>query len=404
MKVVPNNPVSRTISIDYMRAKSLFDNNEFERVVSQFQVNESADRELCALVLLSELITFQKSKSLIPQLNNSLMPSSKTVNKSVSNNPLHSSGAEYELCLLEKKAAAIHSRFANDSIINYIYAIIVSATREEQDLVRDLLHKSIKQCQYNWSAWLELARIHNIPPQMEDQLKQYDFFHLYLIEKGQSTTIESLHKQYPKWEYLSRKLGSYYHDSRDFKNACEIFKTLRSTDPFCSEGMDLYSNCLYVQERQTELSELAHFWKGVNPNSCETNIICGNYFSLKMDHEKAAMFFKRATAIDPHNINGWLLLGHELIELRNPSAALAAYQSAAKISKKNDVRPWYAIGQLFELINQFAFAVYYHNKAVAIDGSDVRIWKALSDCYEKLGRSEEAKECQKRSTFSKTPI
>ena len=120
----------------------------------------------------------------------------------------------------------------------------------------------------------------------------------------------------------------------------------------------------------------------------------GNHFSLKGDHEKAALFFKRATIVDPVNINAWLLLGHELVELRNPSAAFAAYQQAAQCpNASRDMRPWYAMGQLFELINQMAFAVFYHNKAIQVQPKDPRIWKALAGCYLKLNRAEESQYC-----------
>jgi anaphase-promoting complex subunit 8 len=109
------------------------------------------------------------------------------------------------------------------------------------------------------------------------------------------------------------------------------------------------------------------------------------------------MYFKRATLASPNDMNAWLLLGHELIELRNPSAALAAYQSASVLPRaKWDVRPWYAIGQLFELINQYAFAVYYHSKAAEIDNKDTRIWRALGNCFLKLNRNDEALKCTEK--------
>lgn len=91
-------------------------------------------------------------------------------------------------------------------------------------------------------------------------------------------------------------------------------------------------------------------------------------------------------------MNAWLLLGHELIELRNPSAAFAAYQEATKRAPR-DMRPWYAMGQMFELINQFAFAVFYLNKAAAVDAKDLRVWRALSNCYVKLNRLDESNAC-----------
>ena len=181
--------------------------------------------------------------------------------------------------------------------------------------------------------------------------------------------------------------------------------------------MDIYSNCLFVKERASDLFQLANHvcphppvlsyppqWLEVNPNAPQTCVLVGNYYSLKSDHEKAALFFKRATVVDSTDINAWLLLGHELIELRNPSAALAAYQQATKCpSASMDVRPWYAMGQLFELINQFAFAIFYHNKAVQIDSNDSRMWKALANCYLKLNRADESEQCNLKLRLLSAP-
>jgi anaphase-promoting complex subunit 8 len=338
---------------------------------------------------MAELLMMRKKEQLISQLSN-LHVGPKNAKSSYF--PQFNNEAVIGRSILQTRTASVHSRFANDSIITYLYGLVLlaNAQKEDMDFIIEIFMNAIKLCQYNWSAWLELARL-DIPSTVE----------LYLIEKPSKpvslTQLKSLCRVHPKWSYINLKLATAYHDVRDFKAASEAFSQVRELDRYCIEGMDCYSNCLYVQERLPELSELAHFWMETNPNACETNIVAGNYFSLKLDHEKAAMFFKRATAIDPSNINGWLLLGHELIELRNPSAALAAYQSAAKIASPRDTRPWYAIGQLFELINQYAFAVYYHNKAIKLDRGDVRIWKALTNCYEKLGRADEARECDKKA-------
>lgn len=364
------------------------------------------DKEVAAIWLLSGILSLQKSKQ---DLTRFQFTSGSSTSKSKTSQAISKDNTSVDWARFEESAVSLHSKYSNDSIICFLYALLLrfreSSGSGQSDHVQDLLVTAIKLNQYNWAAWLELSTI-PLPSHVDDQLKLMELYQFYKIEKRiweksslneTLVTLRNLHTQYPDWTYVSVKLGTLLHDLRKFKESSTIFATSRNRDKFSITGMDVYSNCLYVNEQLTELSDLAHFWISTNPNACETNVICGNYFSLKSDHEKAVLFFKRATVIDPKNINAWLLLGHELIELRNPSAALAAYKSAIESDAK-DPRCWYSIGQLFELINQHAFAVYYHNKALELDGSDSRILRALSSCYEKLGRTDEGNKCDKTIT------
>ena len=53
------------------------------------------------------------------------------------------------------------------------------------------------------------------------------------------------------------------------------------------QGIDVYSNILYVKEGQAQLSHLAHRMLAAHKFRPETCCIVGNYFSLKGDHEQA---------------------------------------------------------------------------------------------------------------------
>ncbi len=309
--------------------------------------------------------------------------------------------------LLSKDAEAVYSRFSNDSIVCYLYGIVMlcSDRSEDQAFGVDLLFASIKFCEHNWASWAELSCRPGVSKRVESELAQSQFYKFFKIEKYIRSNqpqkaivlLQKLQAAFPSWDYVTERIGVVHHNMRQFGDAIKAFQEMSSRNKFCIDSMDLYSNCLFLMDQQTELFELASFWLQTCPNRHETNVIAGNYYSLKSEHEKAALYFKRATTANPSDMNAWLLLGHELIELRNPSAALAAYQTAAKLpSAKWDVRPWYSVGQLFELINQHAFGVYYHTRAIEIDSKDVRIWKALGNCFTKLNRSDEALKCQEK--------
>lgn len=56
----------------------------------------------------------------------------------------------------------------------------------------------------------------------------------------------------------------------------------------------------------------------------------GNYYSLRSQHEKAALYFQRALKLNPRCLGAWTLMGHEYMEMRNTSAAIQAYRSAPR--------------------------------------------------------------------------
>ena len=55
-----------------------------------------------------------------------------------------------------------------------------------------------------------------------------------------------------------------------------------------AQGIDVYSNILYVKEGQAQLSHLAHRMLAAHKFRPETCCIVGNYFSLKGDHEQVS--------------------------------------------------------------------------------------------------------------------
>ena len=61
----------------------------------------------------------------------------------------------------------------------------------------------------------------------------------------------------------------------------------------------------------------------------------GNYYSLKSEHEKAVLYFRRALKINRNYLAAWTLLGHEYLELKNTHAAVEAYRRAVGTSMFN---------------------------------------------------------------------
>ena len=71
-------------------------------------------------------------------------------------------------------------------------------------------------------------------------------------------TFVSLGKEFPQSKLLLGHMAEAHYNLREFDEAQEIYKDIRDLDPYRIDGMDNYSNVLYVKESFAELSHLAH--------------------------------------------------------------------------------------------------------------------------------------------------
>jgi anaphase-promoting complex subunit 8 len=105
---------------------------------------------------------------------------------------------------------------------------------------------------------------------------------------------------------------------------------------------------LYIKENYGELANLAFnvFQNDkYRPESC---CVIGNYYSLRGDHQKSALYFMRAIKLDKKFISAWTLMGHEYLEMKNTSAAIESYRTAVD-TDSTDFRAWYGLGQAYEM-------------------------------------------------------
>jgi len=160
--------------------------------------------------------------------------------------------------------------------------------------------------------------------------------------------------------------------SKDFDEATALFTSLQQTDPYRLDDVDVLSNILYVSEKRAELAALAQeytrldrvrpevccligesgglqsccaplrsvIWRvragdralprGQAPDRLTPRLArhTGNYYSLRRDHEKAIVYFRRALKLDRGYLSAWTLMGHEYVEIKNTNAAIASYRRA----------------------------------------------------------------------------
>lgn len=128
----------------------------------------------------------------------------------------------------------------------------------------------------------------------------------------------------------------------------------------------------------------------------ETCCVVGNYYSLKSEHEKAVMYFRRALTLDRNFLSAWTLMGHEYIEMKNTHAAIESYRRAVDVNRK-DYRAWYGLGQAYEVLDMSFYALFYYQRAAALRPYDPKMWQAVGSCYAKMGRIEQSIKALKRA-------
>lgn len=128
----------------------------------------------------------------------------------------------------------------------------------------------------------------------------------------------------------------------------------------------------------------------------ETCCVVGNYYSLKSEHEKAVMYFRRALTLDRNFLSAWTLMGHEYIEMKNTHTAIESYRRAVDVNRK-DYRAWYGLGQAYEVLDMSFYALFYYQRAAALQPYDSKMWSAVGSCYAKMGRIEQSIQALKRA-------
>jgi anaphase-promoting complex subunit 8 len=182
----------------------------------------------------------------------------------------------------------------------------------------------------------------------------------------------------------------------DFEEASHIFTDILITSPHRLDSLDHYSNILYVMGARPQLAFVAQVATATDKFRPETCCVVGNYYSLKSEHEKAVMYFRRALTLDRNFLSAWTLMGHEYIEMKNTHAAIESYRRAVDVNRK-DYRAWYGLGQAYEVLDMSFYALFYYQRAAALRPYDPKMWQAVGSCYAKMGRIEQSIKALKRA-------
>ncbi|XP_047332226.1 anaphase-promoting complex subunit 8-like [Impatiens glandulifera] len=374
----------------YLLSKSYFDCREYRRAahVLQNQTSKKAVFLRCyALYLAGEKRKEEETIELEGPLGKS-----EAVNR--------------ELVSIESELSSLRNNGSIDPFGLYLYGLVLKEKGSEV-LARTVLVESVNTYPWNWSAWLELQSLCNSIEILHslnlnnNWMKDFFLASTYQelrMHNESLAKLEQIQGTFGLSNYIQAQIAKAQYSLREFEQVEVIFEELLRNDPYRVDDMDMYSNVLYAKECSSALSYLAHrviLTDKYKPESC---CIVGNYYSLKGQHEKSVMYFRRALKLNKKFLTAWTLMGHEYLEMKNTPAAVDAYRRAVDINSC-DYRAWYGLGQAYEMMGMPLYALHYFKKSVFLQPSDSRLWIAMAQCYEtdQLNMLEEAIKCYRRA-------
>ncbi|KAH8732102.1 anaphase promoting complex subunit 8 [Phaeosphaeriaceae sp. PMI808] len=280
--------------------------------------------------------------------------------------------------------------------LEYLYGIVLIKGKNEK-LAMDYLVKSVHHCTYNWSAWQELMgllgtveELGQVITRLPQNLMAFIFHvhasqELYSVSDQIHNSLSQIISIFPASAFLKTQRALLHYHNKDFDDAEQIFSDLLISDPHRLDHLDNYSNILYVMNMRPKLAFLAQVATSTDKFRPETCCVVGNYYSLKSEHEKAVMYFRRALTLDRSFLSAWTLMGHEFVEMKNTHAAIESYRRAVDVNRK-DYRAWYGLGQTYEVLEMHSYALFYHQRAAALRPYDPKLWMAVGQCFGKVGK------------------
>lgn len=316
----------------------------------------------------------------------------------------------------QAKDAADPQHKRSQGWLEYLYGVVLAKSRQE-NLAQQWLLRSVRLNPYHWGAWEELASllssVDDLNAQLSPSVLPQNLMSI-MYQAYASVDLFSTSDQSNTWNYLRILLNyfptstflltqlalSHYH-AKEYESSAVIFQELLVAHPHRLDGLDHYSNILYVMTDRPKLAFLAHLATTVDKFRPETCCVVGNYYSLCSQHEKAVMYFRRALTLDRNFLSAWTLMGHEYIELKNTHAAIESYRRAVDVNRK-DYRAWYGLGQAYEVLDMGFYALFYYQRAAGLRPYDPKMWQAVGSCYTKMDRPEQAIKALKRALVAGT--
>lgn len=400
------------------------ENNKFSNLYEEYKINEKEIKEMlnyantlfdlkeylkCINVLSSYINPKYQRAMFLYYLSKYYLTTEKMQEEKLNNN--ENLGLKYASPdMLNKLQIELSQYIPNFSpFLNYLYGIILKDLKKFEES-KIFFIKALNSCPFIWSCWVDLCYVlkqigsKNSFNLLNDHWMKYFFLENYFIEKNYEPEaiqiLDLLQNLFPNNTFIQNQLALCYYNMHEYELSIEYFEKLFSLDPLRYEGVDIYSNILFIKENYCELSNLAYRCYENNKYRPETCCVIGNFYALKGEHPKAIAFFKRALKLDNNYLPVYTLMGHEFLEMKIISSAVESYRTAIDVDP-NDFRAYYGLAAVYEISQMYNFALYYYIKAAKSKSNDSRMFTALGMTYEKLDKKIEAIKCYEKAIIFK---
>ncbi|KAF9586663.1 Anaphase-promoting complex subunit 23 [Lunasporangiospora selenospora] len=365
----------------YLMAKTFFDLKEFDRAAAtleQCSSNKSRFLRLYSKYLASaayqlKLLSICAGEKRREQDTREVLGSRD-----------NSSAENKELDRIEAELSEKYHEGTLDSFCKYLYGLVLLRRQRKNQAVTVLIESAtvmIRELPVNFMTAFMLSHVSN-----EHFNRQEDILDM----------LDDLAEVFPASPFLMAERALALFNGGDHPESIDIFEGLVKDHPYRLDSMDIYSNVLFVTENRTKLSELARRCAMTDIHRPETCCIIGNYYSMKGEHKKAVVYFKKALRLNRGYSAAWTLLGHEYLEMKSTYAAVEAYRRAVDYNHK-DYRAWNGLGQAYEVLKMHCYALTYYQRATSLKPYDGRMWCAMAECYEFLDQDTAAIQCYTRA-------
>ena len=296
---------------------------------------------------------------------------------------------------------------SNQGWLEYLYGMILAKSKIEEEAKKWLI-KSVHLASFNWASWLELGdlveNVDDLRGLMELLPKNimtyifnvYQNQRLFQYQDDIHRSIKDLQSIFPHSQFLKTQQALLFYHAKEYDEAETIFSNLLEVSPQRLESLDDYSNLLFVSGNRPKLAFLAQLATATDKFRPETCCVVGNYYSMKSEHEKAVVYFRRALTLDRNFTSAWTLMGHEYVEMKNTHSAIESYRRAVDVNRK-DYRAWAGLGQTYELLEMHFYALFYWQRAASLRPSNPQMWESMGSCYDKIDQPIQSIKAYKRA-------
>ncbi len=141
-----------------------------------------------------------------------------------------------------------------------------------------------------------------------------------------------------------------------------------------------------MKERRAELSHLAHAVVRIDKFRPETCCVVGNYYSLKAQHERAVLYFRRALRLNASFLYGEPLSGLSQLSSPIPWSPRSVGAHRSRVRGDEEHRGSHRGLSSREPLPHLLPLPPSHPRLQAVDlsGADFRAWYGLGQTYEML--------------------